>query len=103
MADRAVADTGPLVAIVRTREKARKKCVAALKSLRAPLLTCWPVLTEAAWLLRDEQGGMKAIAGLIESGLVTLDEFDESALAWIIAFMECYASAEAQMADAAVM
>ena len=58
-----MADTGPLVAIVRTREKAHKKCVAALKTLRPPLLTCWPVLTEAAWLLRDEPGGIKALAG----------------------------------------
>jgi predicted nucleic acid-binding protein len=98
-----VADTGPLVAIVRKREKAHKKCAATLKTLRAPLLTCWPVLTEAAWLLRDEPGGMKAIGGLIESGLVKLADLDETALAWIIAFMERYASAEAQMADAALM
>jgi uncharacterized protein len=48
MAERAVADTGPLVAIIRKREKAHRKCVAALKTLRPPLLTCWPVLTEAA-------------------------------------------------------
>jgi predicted nucleic acid-binding protein len=100
---RAVADTSPLVAIVRTRERAHKKCAATLKTLRAPLLTCWPVLTEAAWLLRDEPGGIKAIGGMIESGLVKLVELDETALAWIIAFMDRYASAGAQMADAALM
>ena len=103
MSSRAVADTSPLVAIVRTREKAHKKCAATLKTLRAPLLTCWPVLTEAAWLLRDEPGGIKAIGGMIESGLVQLVELDETALAWIIAFMDRYASAGAQMADAALM
>jgi predicted nucleic acid-binding protein len=98
-----VVDTGPLVAIVRKREKAHKKCVAALKTFHSPLRACWPVLTEAAWLLRNEAGGMKAIGGLIESGLVTLVELDETALAWIIAFLDRYASAEAQMADAALM
>jgi hypothetical protein len=67
----AVADTGPLIAIVRKREKAHKKCVAAMKALRPPLLTCWPVLTEAAWLLRDEPGGIKAIAGLVAKGSST--------------------------------
>ena len=103
MAKRAVADTGALVAILRKREKAHRKCVAALKALRPPLLTCWPVLTEAAWLLRDEPGGMKALGGLIQSGSVRLVELDESALHWIIAFLERYASAGAQMADAAVM
>src|SRR5947209_5864579 len=44
-----------------------------------------------------------SIGGLIESGLVKLVELDAMALAWIIAFMERYASAKAQMADAALM
>jgi len=102
VSSRAVADTGPLVAIVRAREKAHKRCVAALKTLRTPLLTCRPVLTKAAWLLRDEPGGYKALGGLIESGLVELAELDATALAWVIAFMNRYASAKAQMADAAL-
>ena len=103
VASRAVVDTGPLVAMVRTREKAHGQCAATLKTLRAPLLTCWPVLTEAAWLLRAEPGGMKVMGRLIESGLFKLAELDDTALAWIIDFMERYASAGAQMADAALM
>jgi predicted nucleic acid-binding protein len=103
VSSRVVADTGPPVAIVRSREKAHKKCSAALKAIRPPLLTCWPVLTEAAWLLRDEPGRFKALGGLIDSGLVKLVELDERALAWIIAFLERYTSAKAQLADAAVM
>ena len=103
MANRAVVDTGPLVAIVHTREKAHNKCTAALKLLRAPLLTCWPVLTEAAWLLRNEPGGMQTIGGLVASGLVKLVELDETVLTWIIEFMNRYSSAGAQMADAALM
>ena len=103
MAKQAVVDTGPLVATIRKREKAHKKCVAALKVLRPPLLTCWPVLTEAAWLLRDEPGGIKAIGGLVQSGSVRLVELDESALHWIIAFLDRYASVGPQMADAALM
>lgn len=103
MAKRAVADTGPLVAIVRKREKSHKKCVAAVKAFRPPLLTYWPVLTEVAWLLRDEPEGMKAIGGLIRSGSVKLMELDDVALEWIIGFLERYASVGAQMADAALM
>ena len=80
MISRAVADTGPLVAIVRQREEAHPRCVAALKGLRTPLLTCWPVLTEAAWLLRHEPDGMKTISGLIRSGAFQRVELDETAL-----------------------
>jgi len=46
---------------------------------------------------------MKAIGRLIESGVLKLVELDAAALAWILAFMERYASAKAQMADAALM
>ncbi len=46
---------------------------------------------------------MKALGSLIQSGAVKLIELDESALDWIIDFMQRYTSAGAQMADAAVM
>ena len=52
---------------------------AALKVIRSPLLTCWPVVTEAAWLLRDEPGGFKALAGMIDSGPIQLGALDETA------------------------
>ncbi|MDR3638071.1 MAG: PIN domain-containing protein [Isosphaeraceae bacterium] len=103
MSDRALVDTGPLVSILRAREKTHKHCADALKTLRRPLLTCWPVLTEAAWLLRKEPGGYKALGGLIESGAVEVAEFDRMASAWIIAFLDRYASANAQLADASLM
>ncbi len=103
MINRAVVDTGPLVAIVRKREEAHASCVSALKQLRSPLLTCWPVLTEVAWLLRGEPGGLKVIGEIIRSGAIEIVELDEIALHWIIAFLDRYASAKAQLADAALM
>ncbi len=103
MTDLVVADTSALVAIVRKHEAAHKKCTAALKQLRYPFLTCWPVLTEAAYLLRNEQGGFAAIGKLVRTGSITLVDLDEDALAWIIDFLDRYASAGAQLADAALM
>ena len=103
MSERVVVDTGPLVAIVRKREEAHHRCVAAIKELRAPLLTCWPVLTEAAWLLRHEPGGLKAIDGLLQTGAIRIVELDADAFHWIINFLEQYRSVGAQLADAALM
>jgi uncharacterized protein len=103
VAEQAVADTGPLVAIVRKREKAHTKCVAALKTLHSPLVMCWPVLTEAAWVLRDEPGGIRALGALVTSGSVRVATLEDDALAWMIDFLDRYASAGAQLADAAVM
>ena len=103
MSKRAVVDTGPLVAIVRDGETAHERCVAALKDLKTPLLSCWPVLTEAAWLLRNDSGGVRALGALVRSGAVKLVPLDEVALAWMIEFMDRYATLGAQLADAAVM
>ena len=89
---RAAVDTGPLVAILRSREEAHAECVAALPRFRKPLLTCWPVITEAAWLLQDEPGSLRALGRMVESGAVSLVQLDEEALAWMIAFVERYSS-----------
>jgi predicted nucleic acid-binding protein len=92
-----------LVAIVRAREEAHARCVSALRAFRVPLLTCWPVLTETAWLLREEPEGMRAVLGLVRSGAVQLVELDEHALVCIVAFMDRYAALGAQLADAALV
>ena len=102
MSSRAVADTGPLVAIVRAREKAHKKCVAALKTLRTPLLTCWPVLTEAAWLLRRQYRPLDFVAEAQAAGMFDLLSLDISSLPAIAAIMRRYEDAGIQLADAAL-
>ena len=103
MSRRAVVDTGPLVAIVRDQEEHHARCVATLKELRSPLLTCWPVITEVAWLLRREPTAMTVIEGLFSSGAVRLVELDAEALSWAVSFLGRYATLGAQLADAALM
>jgi predicted nucleic acid-binding protein len=100
---RAVVDTGPLVAVIRRREAAHEACVDALKQLRSPPFTCWPVITEVSWLLRNEPGGIRAVARLVQSGVVRLVDLDEPALISIVNLMERYASAGVQLADAALL
>ena len=61
------------------------------------------MLTEAAWLLRQEPDGIKALGELVRCGAVRVLDSTPPPWHWIIAFLERYASAGAQMADAAVM
>jgi uncharacterized protein len=100
---RILIDTGPLVAILSESDQHHQRCVAELATLRPPLYTCWPVVTEAQWLLRRDP---KAVAGLFrafESSLLALLPMDETAMPWIAGFLHRYAKIEPDLADAALV
>jgi hypothetical protein len=100
---RVLADTGPIVAILSERDAHHDRCVAELADLRPPLLTCWPVVTEALWLIRQDS---RAIAGLFrafDAGLYTLAPLGAEALPWLESFLRKYRRIGAQLADAALV
>jgi len=101
-ADRLLVDTGPLVAILSPRDSNHQRCLAELDRLEPPLLTCWPVLTEAAWLLRQRpESVLKLLAMPGELlRLVSLDESDTPAIASI---MKKYGDLRLQLADATLL
>lgn len=63
-------DPGPLVASLSEEDEHREICVAALKELSTPLLTCWPVITEAAWLLRNDPEAVDRLLQSVSKGFL---------------------------------
>lgn len=100
---RVLIDTGPLVALLSENDAAHCLCTEALASLSPPLLTCWPVLTEAAWLLRKRPLALEKLLQSFDTGLLALLPLDADVLPWIAAFLRRYASIEAQLADASLV
>ncbi len=98
-----LADTGPLVAIVSPRDQHHEVCIEELRKLSPPLLTCWPVITEAGWLLRHQATAMERLLGSFEAGLLRLVVLDENAVPWIANFLQRYRKIGAQVADAALV
>jgi predicted nucleic acid-binding protein len=96
-------DTGPLVAILHAADSEHAACVERLHDLQTPLLTCWPVLTEAAWLLRHEPTAIQGLLFGFRSGLLRLLQLDEDAMSWIAAFYRKYRKLSPQLADAALV
>ena len=96
-------DTGPLVAIASARDQHHQLCIEQLRGLRPPLLTCWPVITEAAWLLRHDAPAVERLFGSFETGLLRLLILDENAIRWLAKFLARYQKMGVQIADGALV
>ncbi len=96
-------DTGPLVAILSRRDQYHEPCLRVLERTHPPLLTCWPVLTEAIWLLRAHPSAIQELLRSFQTGLLRLLMLEEDSVAWVAAFLARYRRVGAQAADAALM
>lgn len=106
MPRRVLVDTGPLVAIISRGDEHHGACVKALRQLPGPLFTCWPVITEAAWLLRSHPAAVQRLLrscsetsrGFLEILLLSSAEAGE-----IADVMTAYQDIQPQLADAALV
>jgi uncharacterized protein len=97
-------DTGPLVAIFSAQDAHHGKCVSQLSAIDHPMLTCWPVLTEAFWTLRDRPAAIQSLLRSFgEDGLLRLATLDEADLPGIARILQTYASLRTQLADATLL
>jgi len=100
---RVLVDTGPLVAILSREDEHHEACVDALRDLPAPLLSCWPVITEAAWLLRGSPRAAQQLLQSIDGRLLDLLPLAGAEAEGIAALMKRYEDIRPQLADAALV
>ena len=93
-------DTGPLVAILSPDERDHKTCVSVLHNLPSPLVTCWPVVTKAMWLLRKSPRTIRRLLSAIGSGILEIPVVTAAEAGQIEDIMEKYESLRPQFADA---
>jgi uncharacterized protein len=73
-------DTGPLVAILSRTDTHHRACVATLNELQPPMVTTWPVLTEAFYLLEDAgRAAQEALVELVVNGRIVVYDIDDPA------------------------
>jgi uncharacterized protein len=100
---RVLVDTGPLVAILSKADEHHEKCVAALHNLPGPLFSCWPVITEAAWLLRRNSRAVQQLLRSLQSGFLEMLPLISLEAKEVAEIMKKYDSLRPQLADAALV
>lgn len=96
-------DTGPIVAILSESDQHHQACVEQLRHIRGPLLTCWPVVTEAAWLLLRYPRAIQRLLSSFHGQPFRLLPLDEKDIAPISAILNKYASLGLRLADASLV
>jgi uncharacterized protein len=100
---RTLIDTGPLVAILSREDAHHQTCVAALQEISGPLFSCWPVITEAAWLLRRSPRAVQQLLRSMDRGFLELLPLAGTEAKAIASLMKRYENIRPQLADAALV
>lgn len=96
-------DAGPLVALVHASDQQHVRCRTALGSIRRPLCTVWPVITEAMYLLDFSWQAQDAVWDMLEEGRVTLFSLDPRDVRRMRELMRKYRDLPMDVADAALV
>lgn len=96
-------DTGPLVALLHPNDPHHADCEAIANTLRPPLYSCWPVITEAAYLLGRFPKSVSKLLGYCDGSLIELLPLDGSDIVPIDSILMGYADQKFDLADAALM
>lgn len=98
-AERALLDTGVLVAFLHRDDRAHEAAVGVLRAFRGALLTTEAVLTEAMYLLARTRGGAAACLEFFLRDGAYLVPSSRASLARCRDLMESYADLPADFAD----
>ena len=96
-------DTGPLVALLDRSDEHHAEVVETLRKIHAPLLSVWPVLVEAMYLLSFSWPAQKALWEIFETGTVQLLPLEQEDITPIKNLMEKYRDLPMDLADAALV
>lgn len=101
--NKAIIDTGPLVAFINRSDQYHDWSCAQLKKITPPLLSCESVISEASFLLRKSNGANAKILAAIQNGLIQLPfNLNEEASA-ISKLMDKYKDVPMSLADACLV
>jgi len=103
MSRRVLVDTGPLVAMRNKRDQHRNRVHQLSATVPEKLFTCWPVLTETAYLLRKHPEEIAILLDGFRAGILVLLALDENDVTSIARIIAKYTDQSVSLADASLM
>jgi predicted nucleic acid-binding protein len=100
---RTLLDIGPLVAFFDRRDEGHRWAFEQMGGIEPPLLTCEPVLTEAAFLLQRGTGNPLVLLRAVQEGTLQVAFDVETEAAALEALMRRYADVPMSLADACLV
>ncbi len=101
--NRVVVDTGPLVALLNSRDAFHEWSRDVFAELAPPLLTCESVLSETCFLLRKTNRGPDAALELLDRGVIALEFSLSDETRSVRQLMKRYESVPMSLADACLV
>lgn len=98
-----VVDTGPLVALLNSRDSHHEWARKTLDVVEPPLRTCEAVISEACFIVRRLRGGPDAVLELLARGIVQIGFRLDAELAAVTKLMTRYAAMPMSLADACLV
>lgn len=96
-------DTGPNVACLNVRDSEHERCKAAFANLPPAVYTCWPVITEAVYLLGNYSQATVKLFELLRNQTFRILPISSGELSSIEAILAKYQDQDFQLADACLM
>ena len=96
-------DAGALIGILDGSDAVHETALEALATIRDPLYTVWPALTEAMYLLGETRRGQDALCDMVEDGVVGVLTLDRADIGRIKDLMRQYVDLPMDFADAALV
>jgi predicted nucleic acid-binding protein len=96
-------DAGPLIAVVRGDDQHHAACTSVLPTIREPMGTVWPVLSEVMFLLANIPGAQEQVWEMIARGAVQLLPLGPDDVPRIRELMRQYSDLPMDLADAALV
>lgn len=101
--NRFAVDTGPIVALLNSRDAWHKWTRATLGQVKPPLVTCEAVLSEAAFLVRRLGNGSDAVLELVSRGVLSVEFNLAAEIAPVRKLMSKYKDVPMSLADACLV